>query len=181
MKRILFAIIVAYFCPFLNAQAQTNFNIGGLVMTEQGEEIIGATISIKEVPGKGVVTDLDGRFKLTDIQPGHTMVITYVGYEKYEQKITKSDERMRIVLHETVGNMDEVVVVGQGTQRKISVTGAITNVDKKDLHVPATSVSNMLGSRVHVAVNLATTILSSGFVVSAPLVPTQVHLCLLMV
>jgi outer membrane receptor protein involved in Fe transport len=148
MKRILFAIIVAFLCPFLYAQAQTDLNVGGLVMTENGEEIIGATVSIKEVPGKGVVTDLDGRFKLKEIKSGQTLVVTYIGYKKYEQKITKSDERMRIILHEVIDNMDEVVVVGQGTQRKISVTGAITNVDKKDLHVPATSVSNMLGSRV---------------------------------
>jgi len=148
MKRILFAIIVAFLCPFLYAQAQTDLNVGGLIMTENGEEIIGATVSIKEVPGKGVVTDLDGRFKLKEIKSGQTLVVTYIGYKKYEQKITKSDERMRIILHEVIDNMDEVVVVGQGTQRKISVTGAITNVDKKDLHVPATSVSNMLGSRV---------------------------------
>lgn len=114
-------------------------------MTEKGEPIIGATISVKEVPGKGVITDLDGHFKLTDVVPGQTLSITYIGFKPYKQKIEKSDERMRIVLKEDLGDLNEVVVVGQGTQRKISVTGAITNVDTKDLHVPATSVSNMLG------------------------------------
>ena len=148
MKHTIIIILVALLCPFLGVHAQNELDASGLVMTEQGEEIIGATVSVKEVPGKGVITDMDGRFKLTGVKPGQTIVVSYIGYKKYEQKLNKSDARMRIVLHEAVDNMDEVVVVGQGTQRKISVTGAITNVEAKELHVPATSVSNMLGSRV---------------------------------
>ena len=72
----------------------------------------------------------------------------YIGFEKEEVVITKTDERMRVVLSESVSSLDELVVVGHGTQRKASVVGAITSVDVKDLKVPATSVSNMLGARV---------------------------------
>lgn len=75
-------------------------------------------------------------------------MISYVGYENYVSKVTKSDERMRIVLKEVVSDLDEVVVVGHATQRKVSVVGAISNIEVKDLNVPATSVSNMLGARV---------------------------------
>ena len=66
----------------------------------------------------------------------------------FAQSGTKTDERMRIVLEEDISDLDEVVVVGHATQRKISVVGAVTNVEVKDLNVPATSVSNMLGARV---------------------------------
>ena len=148
MKQHILMTLMALCLSWLSAAAQGNLTVSGLVMTEKGEPIIGATISVKEVPGKGVITDLDGHFKLTDVVPGQTLSITYIGFKPYKQKIEKSDERMRIVLKEDLGDLNEVVVVGQGTQRKISVTGAITNVDAKDLHVPATSVSNMLGSRV---------------------------------
>ena len=128
--------------------AQDNLTAAGLVMTENGEEIIGATVTLKENPGKGVITDTDGRFKLMGIRKGETLVISYVGYENYVSKVTKSDERMRIVLKEVVSDLDEVVVVGHATQRKVSVVGAISNIEVKDLNVPATSVSNMLGARV---------------------------------
>lgn len=148
MKQHILMTLMVLCLSWLSVAAQGNLTVSGLVMTEKGEPIIGATISVKEVPGKGVVTDLDGHFKLTDVEPGQTLSITYIGFKPYKQKIEKSDERLRIVLKEDLGDLNEVVVVGQGTQRKISVTGAITNVDAKDLHVPATSVSNMLGSRV---------------------------------
>lgn len=128
--------------------AQSNLTVGGLVMTEEGEALIGATITVKEVPGKGTVTDADGRFKLTDLQKGQTLVFTYIGYQSTEITVTKTDERMRVVLKEDVSSLDELVVVGHSTQRKASVVGAITNVDVDDLKVPATSVSNMLGARV---------------------------------
>lgn len=128
--------------------AQDDLMVAGLVMEENGEPIVGATVSIAEEKGKGVVTDIDGHFRLKGIHEGQTLRVTYVGFKKFEQKIRKTDERMRITLSEDKKAVSEVVVVGHGTQRKISVTGAITNVDAKELHVPATSVSNMLGSRV---------------------------------
>lgn len=128
--------------------AQDDLTAAGLVMAENGEPIIGATVTIAEVPGKGVVTDVDGHFRVENIADGQTLRITYIGFNSFEQKIHKSNERMRVTLSEEKKDVNEVIVVGHGTQRKVSVTGAITNVDAKDLHVPATSVSNMLGSRV---------------------------------
>lgn len=141
-------LITALWCLGTVTIAQTRITASGLVMTEQGDPIIGATVSVKERPGYGTVSDLDGRFRLDSIQAGQTLRVNYIGYKPFDMKLSKSDERMRIVMQEAVDDMDEVVVVGQGTQRKISVTGAITNIDVKDLHVPATSVSNMLGGRV---------------------------------
>ncbi len=128
--------------------AQSDITVGGLIMTEKGEELIGVNIIVKENPMVGTISDTDGRFKLTNISSGETLVFSFIGFEVQEIKIERPDERMRVVLKELSSDMDEVVVVGRGTQRKVSVVGAISNIDAKDLRVPATSVTNMLGGRI---------------------------------
>jgi TonB-linked SusC/RagA family outer membrane protein len=147
-KYIKFVLIfVAAFCQ-LPIYAQSGLTASGMIMTEKGEAQIGVTVVVKENPGKGTVSDLDGHFKITGLKVNQTLVFSLVGYEKIEVKIVKSDERMQIVMKEKVNELNEAVVVGHSTQRVISITGAITNVDVKDLKVPATSVSNMLGGVV---------------------------------
>lgn len=129
--------------------AQLNIIAGGSVMDERGEVLIGVSVSVKENPQNGTITDTGGRFKLTGIQEKQTLVFSYIGYTTQEVNMRSTNERMRIVLKENVNEMDEVVVTSSGKiQKKINVTGAITSVDIKDLKVPATSVSNMLGGRV---------------------------------
>jgi TonB-linked SusC/RagA family outer membrane protein len=128
--------------------AQSDLTVGGLVMTGDGEAIVGVTISVREAPGKGTMTDGDGRFKMTGIAAGQTLVFNYLGYMPVEMAVARSDERMRVVMTEDINTMEEVVVVGRGTQRRISITGAVTNVETSTLKVPATSLSNMLGGRV---------------------------------
>ena len=149
MNKYIIAILflMGIFCQ-LPVSAQSDLSAGGMIMSESGEGLIGVTVVVKEVPGKGVLTDIDGRFKLTGLQKGQTLVFSYIGYEKQEKKVEKTDERMRITLKEDVSMLDEVVVVGLSTQRKASVVGAIANIEVKDLKVPATSVSNMLAARV---------------------------------
>lgn len=145
IKFVLF--FVAVFCQ-LPMYAQSGLTAGGIVMSENGETQIGVTVVVKENPGKGAVSDLDGHFKLTDLQANQTLVFSLVGYDRIEIKVAKSDEKMRIVMKERVNELEEAVVVGHSRQRKISVTGAITNVDVKDLKAPATSITNMLGGMV---------------------------------
>jgi hypothetical protein len=128
--------------------SQSNLTVGGLVMSEDGEGLIGVTVTVKEVPGRGTITDTDGRFKLTGLERGQTLVVSYVGFKEVEMEVTRTDEALCIVLEEDVSSLDELVVVGHSTQRKASVVGAISTVDVDDLKVPATSVSNMLGARV---------------------------------
>ena len=148
MKKYLLFILLLWISSVGSVYAQSDLTVGGMVMAENGEELIGVNISVKENASKGVITDIDGRFKITGITQGQTLVISYIGFLKQEIEIKSTDERMRIVLLEDVATMDEVVVVGRGTQRKISVTGSITNVEAASLKVPATSVPNMLGGRV---------------------------------
>jgi TonB-linked SusC/RagA family outer membrane protein len=145
IKFVLF--FVAVFCQ-LPMYAQSGLTAGGIVMSENGETQIGVVVAVKENPSKRTVSDLDGHFKLTGLQANQTLVISLIGYDKIEMKVVKSDEKMRIVMKERVNELDEAVVVGHSRQRKISVTGAITNVDVKDLKAPATSITNMLAGRI---------------------------------
>jgi len=145
IKFVLF--FVAAFCQ-LPIHAQSGLTASGMIMSGNGESQIGVTIVVKENPSKGTVSDLDGHFKITGLQANQTLVFSLVGYDRMEIKVAKSDEKMRIVMKERVNELEAAVVVGHSTQRKISVTGAITNVDVKDLKAPATSISNMLGGRI---------------------------------
>lgn len=147
-NKILYILfILSFFCQH-TVFAQSGLSVGGIVMTEKGEPQIGVSVVVKENPSKGVITDLDGHFKISGLQKNQTLVFSMIGYDKIEIKVEKNDERMRVVMAENVQTLDEAVVVGHSTQRKVSVTGAITSVDIKELNVPATSITNMLGARV---------------------------------
>lgn len=144
---ILIIGLLISFASILRAQ-DGNVSVGGMVMTESGEEMIGVTISVKESPGHGAITDIDGRFQIAKLKKGQTLVFSFIGYENVEVLVNNTDKRMSITMKETANLIDEVVVVGRGTQRKVSVTGAVTNVEVANLQVPSSSVSNMLGGRV---------------------------------
>ncbi|NCC09609.1 MAG: TonB-dependent receptor [Bacteroidia bacterium] len=107
----------------VNDQHQSQ-SLSGTVTDANGEPIIGASV-IEKGTTNGIITDLDGKFKLTAKQ-GATLVISFVGYQTQEVKATKV---MRIVLKEDAKVLDEVVVVGYGTQKKANLTGAVSTVD----------------------------------------------------
>lgn len=142
--------ILVLFWVFMSATmfAQGGIDVAGIVLDEQGQELIGVSVQIKGKQGVGVVTDFDGRFKMTGVPAGSTLVFSYIGYETREIKYTATKLKEKIALKEAVNEFDEVVVVGRDTQRKVSVVGAITNVDPAGIQAPAVSVSNMLGGRV---------------------------------
>jgi len=147
-KHILLLLMI-WIASINSAFAQESINASGIVMDEKGEPLIGVSISVKGVPTKGATTDLDGHFKITGIRPKQTLAVSFIGYVPQYIEMTKSNERMRIVLKENAIAMDEVVVTASGKiQKKINVTGAITGVDVSSLKAPASSVTNMLGGRV---------------------------------
>lgn len=98
--------------------------ISGSVTDINGEPIIGASV-IEKGTTNGIITDLDGKFRLNAKQ-GATLVVSFVGYQTQEIKASKE---MRIILKEDAKILDEVVVVGYGTQKKANLTGAVSTVD----------------------------------------------------
>lgn len=148
MKKNIIAIILCLMQVFAAYAQNSGLTFAGTVIGEDGYELIGVTIQVKGNTQIGTVTDVDGKFRLSGIPQNSAIVFSYIGFETLEVKVTESKERQTIVLKEKIDRLDEVVVVGRGEQRKISVVGAITNVEPEGLQVPAVSVSNMLGGRV---------------------------------
>ena len=103
--------------------------IKGTVIDENGEPVIGATISDKNDAKNATITDFDGNF-MVNVNAGQTIVISYIGYETQE---VAAKNGMTIRLQPDNKVLDEVVVVGYGVQKKSSVTGAISQVKPEDM------------------------------------------------
>ncbi|OQB31808.1 MAG: vitamin B12/cobalamin outer membrane transporter [Bacteroidetes bacterium ADurb.Bin174] len=145
MKRIVIIITLINFL-ILHAFAQTR--ITGTVVDAAGLEMIGSSI-IQKGTTNGVITDINGEFTINLLPNAEkVLVISSVGYVKQEVDVS-SRTNINVILQEDQIALEEVVVVGYGTQKKVSITGSISNVSSKDLtDVPVTSVSNALTGRV---------------------------------
>ncbi len=128
--------------------AQNTFTVSGTVMDVNGKEIPAVSVGLKGLTGRGTNTDNDGHFSMQGVQAGAVLIFSHINFNTYELPVQGSKEKIKVVLDQKINSNDEVVVVGRGAQRKITTTGAVTSVDPKDLQLPATSVSNMLGGRV---------------------------------
>lgn len=123
-------IIMLYFAIVLQIIGQNNQILKGKVIGINNEPLIGATI--REIgTDRGTVTNIDGDFSLP-ITLGSQIQISYVGYKTQIITITSYDE-MVIKLEEDRQLLDEVVVVGYGTQKRINLTGAVTSISSKEL------------------------------------------------
>ena len=109
---------------------QATKKITGIVVDASGP-VIGASVIEKGKSGNGVITDFDGHFSL-NVTPGATIVISYVGYETQEIKVGNQSS-FNITLKEDDAVLEEVVVVGYGTQKKKLVTGATVQVKGEDI------------------------------------------------
>ncbi len=106
------------------AQQQTK-KIKGTVLDSQGNPIIGANV-IEKGTTNGIITDIDGNFTL-DVSPSSTLQISYIGYLTQEVSVSNK-EVFNIQLREDTQNLDEVIVVGYGTQKKTNLTGSVVSV-----------------------------------------------------
>lgn len=105
--------------------------VKGVVSDATGEPLIGATILVKGT-SKGTATDLDGNYTIT-AAPNSELQFSYIGYKSQTVKIN-GKTTLDVVLQEDSEVLDEVVVVGYGTQKKESMTGAVSVVDSKMLN-----------------------------------------------
>ena len=108
---------------------QQNLKVSGVVTDEAGEPLIGVSVLVKGTT-LGNITDLNGRFSL-DVPEGNILEISYIGYKT--QSIKAQREPMNIVLKEDAQKLDEVVVVGFGTQKKVNLTGSVSAVTGDDI------------------------------------------------
>lgn len=129
LKKML--LIVATFFLAITVSAQT-LSVTGNVIDENGEPVIGASVTVKD--SKLVaVTDIDGNFSLKNVPSNGTINISYVGY-KTKSFSVNGQTHFNIEMSPDTEVLDEVVVVGYGTQKKSDVTGALTRVGAEELN-----------------------------------------------
>ncbi len=112
-------------------------------VTDATGPVIGASIIVKGTTN-GTVTDFDGNFELPEVNKGDVIQISYIGYQTHEIKYT-GQPSLQVKLVEDSQNLEEVVVVGYGVQKKVNMTGSVSQVDSKALESrPIQNVSSGL-------------------------------------
>ena len=130
----LFMICGASSLPVLSAKAEVNIaqqnrKVSGTVTDAKGETLLGVNV-VEQGTTNGTITDLDGNYTL-EVSPSSTLDFSYIGY--VTQSIRVTENIINVVLAEDTQALDEVVVVGYGTQAKKDITGSVAVVNTKDL------------------------------------------------
>ena len=132
------------------AVQQQQRKITGIVLDATGEPVIGAAVKmLGEGAAQGTITDFEGQFVITGPAAAFQLEISYIGFKKKVVNVVAGKNKYNVQLVEDTQLLDEVVVVGYGTQKKETVTGAISMVQTKELvQSPQANVSNMLAGRM---------------------------------
>ena len=117
---------------FVTASAQKGITVRGTVLDSNGETIIGASVTLKGNNSVGTISDIDGNFVLTVPGEKSVLIVSYVGMKPQEVKVS-SKGMIKVTLEDDTKQLEEVVVVGYGQQKKASVVGAITQTSGKTL------------------------------------------------
>ena len=121
---------------------QQSSQCSGVVKDANGETVIGASVVVKGT-SNGVITDIDGGFTLKNVKTGDVIQISFIGY--ITQEITWNGQPINVILQEDSQTLEEVVVVGYGTQKKVNLTGAVAAVDGEVLESrPITNIGQGL-------------------------------------
>ena len=141
-------LLATMLCVAMSAHAQEMVTVTGQVVDVHGEPMIGVNIAVVNVPGLGTITDLDGNYELR-MERYQRLAFSYIGYERVEV-LVKDELEINVTMEEAKSSvLDEVVVTGLGAQKKITVTGAVTNVQVEELkRYPSSNLSNVLGGTV---------------------------------
>lgn len=123
---------------------QNGRTITGTVIDETGETVIGANVVVKGTTN-GSITDVDGRFSLNNVPDGAILIVSYVGYEDLSVKVGVQSQ-LTIKLKESSELIDEVVVVGYASQKKVNLSGSVASVNMDDIAEkrPITNLSSGL-------------------------------------
>lgn len=130
----------------LAVSAQTT-TLTGVVIDSTGEPLIGASVVEKGQPGNAAVTDFDGNFSIKLVTPT-TIVVCYVGYNTQEIAIAKDQTHVDVTLEENTTELDEVVVIGYGTQNRSKMSSSVASISSKELtKAPVTNVASAMQGR----------------------------------
>lgn len=127
MRSFLMTMLLTLFFGVLSAQAQTK-QITGTVTDENGQPLPGVTVMV-EGTTSGTITDLDGKYQIS-VSDGAKLVFSFIGYETITMDAVNN---LKVALPEETSEIEEVVIVGYGQQKKASVVGAITQANSETL------------------------------------------------
>lgn len=152
----LFLIVIGLLCLCPSVKAVTDVNevvqqssrkVTGTVLDEKGEPVLGASVVVDKTTN-GVTTDFEGKFTLNVPNLNVTLRVSYIGF-KSQTLALKNRSVVNIILKEDATVLDEVQVIAYGTQKKMTVTGAISSMKGDDLlKTPAGSISNILSGQI---------------------------------
>ncbi|TCS86294.1 TonB-linked SusC/RagA family outer membrane protein [Anseongella ginsenosidimutans] len=138
------ALLLLLYTPLFSQQQETKLIISGTVLDNSNQPIPGASVYVQGKVGVGTSSDEEGKFSIQVVY-GDRLIFSFVGFSSEEYVAIEDQSDLTITLESQ--ELDEVIVVGMGKQRKISSVAAVTSVDVKDLQSPAASISNLLGGR----------------------------------
>lgn len=147
MKNILLTCMLLFGLS-VSILAQETISVTGIVTDKNNEPMIGVNVSIQDMPGLGAITDMNGKYSIK--MPAYNrLVFSYIGFDKITV-LVKEQRVVNVVMTESAASIiDEVVITGTGAQKKIAVTGAVTNVDVEELKtIPSTSIADGLAGVV---------------------------------
>ncbi len=122
--------------------------VEGRIFDEKTKEpLVGASVLVSDKK-TGTVSDINGNFSVNVQSLPTSLVINFVGYRPYKLKVFEKAKPISIYLQQDVESLDEVVVVGYGTQKRKELTGSIASISKTSLSQPTTSFDNLLGGTV---------------------------------
>lgn len=143
----MFALIIAFLGSANFAYSQNSRMVKGTVIDDKDDPVIGASI-IADGSTTGTITDIDGNFELNVPAEARRLAITYLGYLTQYVDVTNT-ANVRIVLKEDTQKLDEVVVVGFGSQKRVNLTGAVSAVGNKELALTKNqNTQNMLTGKI---------------------------------
>lgn len=147
MEKRIYTLLIAL-ATVVSSFAQTTIT-GRVVDALTGEGLIGASLVPKGSKELGTVTDYDGNFTLqTKVELPLTLSVQYIGYRTQEVDVYDADEPVNISLAASGNSINEVVVVGYGTQQRKKLTGSVASLNTEDLLVTPVSIDNALGGAV---------------------------------
>ena len=126
-RKVIISLCLGFMALFAAPAMAQNQTVKGTVVDEKGEPVIGASVVVAGQPGSGVITDLDGNYTI-QVPKGKKITISYIGY--ISQTVAPGG---RVQLKEDAQNLEEVVVVGYGVQKKAHLTGAISTVNVDEI------------------------------------------------
>jgi len=138
--------LVLFLLLSITSIAQAQSQVNGTVVDEKGQTMPGVSVKVKST-ANGTVTDINGKFSI-NADKGATLVFTFLGYQ--EQNVVVGDQKtIKVSLSPTSSTLNEVVVVGYGTQKKATLTGSVAAVTSHDIVTTKNeNVENMLTGKV---------------------------------